>query len=747
MKSFLHTVSSCLIPVILTSCNGDLLQSPQEQLAMIENLIHEKKYDDAMAFLEQSADHAKSREDWLTIAYNRAIVDVMRGNCDHAKQSIDAVFKEENILQLTSAYPSATEFLKSFTNRYPTYNEQLAHLHSAYAAAILCPNNPAPGILPLESFILAAKHIYQAILNGYDARNFLSLLLSTNIRDCHAFIPPEQGNHSTPQTAIDLHKKHGSAFSFTLCPPEGIWMTFHARKYEQLALNLSLAPINRMFFIDDSVRLPYIGLQVDVYAGDNNGTLNATPIHTYQQNLPDYPPTLEEFKKLDLQLPPFEIFQTGQYYIHFYTKDHGEAVITPSFKRSTNCQQIDDNKTYTQDLMPIAIDIDDKSEIHSLTLCPNRPDTFRFQLNARQSGLIAINSKNPQLSDGKIIDVAISNKNHQKLLKIDSHSATLKTPDSNTPTYKIFTKKLLNSDGSDITLNSYFILLENSDSDTQSYELNIATTDAVDSLDYQLAMSKSHPCPPQTSQQSHVELSINANATNPSEPIILPPTWICPENTVRIKPILPPAIQQANTQISLHMLSHNPIPIQNLTLETLIPLPPDNREYRSELATTSISDDWNAPFPIISYTLQKLILQQSHIQLSVAKQTQGFMLMSALPVANQSSNDDDSSKEDKKDKKNSDNSQKDKSQQQNAPDNSPQQRSQSPATPHGPGSDTQGHESTPQEQNLPNPQAHSYAPEQTSRDHIDALLDAIEEGEYVVPIPGKHNETTQNKNW
>ena len=86
------------------------------------------------------------------------------------------------------------------------------------------------------------------------------------------------------------------------------------------------------------------------------------------------------------------------------------------------------------------------------------------------------------------------------------------------------------------------------------------------------------------------------------------------------------------------------------------------------------------------------------------------------------------------------NSQKDNANKQNTPNKSPEKPSETPAAPKGPGTDTQGDESTPNE-NQPNGKASKLDLKEYEKDNIDALLDAIENGNFYVPLSGNKKNT------
>ena len=86
-----------------------------------------------------------------------------------------------------------------------------------------------------------------------------------------------------------------------------------------------------------------------------------------------------------------------------------------------------------------------------------------------------------------------------------------------------------------------------------------------------------------------------------------------------------------------------------------------------------------------------------------------------------------------------------KSKNENKPSQDPQKPSNTPATPQGDGNDTKGNESTPS--TTKNGNANLFDPQKTERDHIDALLDAIEQGDFYVPIPGSIPLSIPDKNW
>lgn len=692
----------------LSSCNAML--PAEKQFEEAKTCIEMQNYDEALDILEHASD--KTLHDKTILAYNKAVVHILNGSCDTAIRELNAMIHAESILGLSQYAQNNTSDDESSV---------LAQFYLAMTIATLCPTLPS-SIPTEENDKKALEYLAHASSHGGNYRNLIGQIYQNRVPDCKSFIPITQPDASSPQNAYPLQNLQTSFFSFILCPREGNWFAFQARKHEIFHLAFTIHALQRQFWLDDSSRLPFIKMHVDIYQSDSNPSTLPSPIASFTQPLPKTPPKDEDFLQLNLHFGSIEIPENGRYLTHFYTEDNGEAFVIPKITKIINCEYIDDIHTYDDQLKQQKVVLKNNTYLTNLVFCPNRPDIYEFSLTPGQSALIAISSDSSSLYQQDALYVELENSKRQKIpIKLNNIQ-----PDTQA--------SLFIAPSIDDYRHGIFIYLKNTQNINSTYLLSLSSNLNSDETNYTLAYATSHDC------SKTDDVTQNIDFYNDTEPVFVPPEWICPNQNFYYTITQPSGDGMTNAKFITQILSQSPIAPENVSLNTMLIYPNDNQKYLSESAIVLPQTSWIAPHAINAYILQKPILHNAQIQLNST--THGFVLSTAIPSQEKSSNTQN--KQDKKDSKNDDDGQ-NKSKNENKPSQDPQKPSNTPATPQGDGNDTNGNESTPS--TTENGNANLFDPQKTERDHIDALLDAIEQGDFYVPIPGSIPLSIPDKNW
>ena len=745
------TIALCLVNAIAVAamaCNEAAFQSDETQFKIFEQSIARDDFDGAMRYLDVVLPNAKNLEDEQTIEYNKAATEILSGKCDAAVTRMKALIDK-------AKEHHSTQFVQ-----FPLLFDKMPNdihmgAHYLIATGLLCPTRPFPP--PSKDHIEEAiQHLIHLIQYGEDHRDLLSLTYSMLFTPCQAFVSPNEPQNNSYETALSLAGLRGIVDEFTLCPNTSRWFLFKARQHEILSLFIKLRSLDRKFWIDDSSQLPYSQIQIALYKAPKNGEKIGSPIETFAMPEPTDIPAPNDFVFLrqQLNIPLFEVEEAGDYLVQFYTKDNGEARVTPVFNKWINCAYNDDETTYTEDLVQIPIKLEQGRVFPHQMICPSRPDLYKIELEPHQSVIVSLRSTNAKLIENSL-HIDIKDKSGRSFLanwpndsaidphKIDPHSST-----KIIPYFDIFKGTFRRS----LAFEEYFytlhILIENDLNTPNTISIALDASKESEGIQHSIAIGKSLPCS-HTPHNRIVERTLPVDKLNDDDVYFAPPEWLCPNDAVRYKPTIPANKKLFNATLTTSVLSHQAIAKDDFSFDAYITLPPDNQPFTAELSTQKISDTWRGPHEILDYTLQKPMMKHTFIELEMQPRAQGFAFMMLTPPTNNDDEKESQEQQDKNDEKQQqDPNKRDKnpSKDENTPKPDPEKPSETPQTPKGQGDDAQGNESTPSPDDGDG-KAHQFDPAQAERDYVDTLLDNIEQGQLEMPIQGQTYEKMPKKDW
>ena len=727
-----HRVFPRLMCLALCICGcEDSWFTPQQTLQSdIQQAIDQKQFRKAAGILHKAQKLAKS-DSRDAIEYNTAILEIQTGNCESALHRLETLLSSHTQNQPTPEISSALDFTQPVQD-----NQFVAHLHQALSITMRCPASPQkPSI---QQSIESLEHMYQAYYNGMDTRDQISRMLYDLEPACDFFIPEDQGDsHHSAETAIDIAvPSEEPNSSYVLCP-SGLWFKTHLRAHESFSGHVEMNRLERTLTLDDSASLPYAQFHIDIYEPTEDAASLPSPVTSFVQPLPDSIPVPDNYQTLRLNLPGFTAEKTGAYYIHIYPSHLGEARLQFHIKNTANCDKIDDNATYTNDLRPIIHPLNASPEPQHFLLCPSRPDTFVIETAASSYSLVGFVSSQPE-APVENVHLQIKDDRGQQLQRIDSDEGKLPGDQS---AYMIIRPHRSNSPGTDDAPAPVYLLLHNAGTTPVKYRLTIGDDTLSDPIPYDLFRADSDPCLPKDPLPT---IPVNLDEIQTQKRIQLAPAWICPDDELNYRPVFSSKTPTLRVHTNAHFLSPDMLHKEDAVLQAFMQLPGDDRTYLVENGAPADSP-WGNLANLISAVLQKPFTADSRIRISTSKAASGFAIVGfSMPDDKQQDDkNDESNPDDKQDKQNK---KEDKSKGKDNENQSPDKPSETKATPKGPGSDGQGDEFTPDPNSTGN-KASKYDPAAYERAHIDALLDAIEQGDYYVPLSGEGDSQTTDKDW
>ncbi|MBO4351101.1 MAG: hypothetical protein J6A01_09185, partial [Proteobacteria bacterium] len=352
---------------------------------------------------------------------------------------------------------------------------------------------------------------------------------------------------------------------------------------------------------------------------------------------------------------------------------------------------------------------------------------FNEQPNARKAGL-PFSAPQFQLLDakGKIIPT---------ITEATSPQSSVKTSITH------FKAKSETANPDDQEQLSEYILIKNNADTLERYALKLTLPEQVQSVKYHISLSLSHDCTPNNRNR---ELPLHLENIEQTRQIQYPPTWICPNDSLTYRPILPQNLQLLRAKVEHVFISDKHILLDAIDMASYLSVTSSPNQFLVENAQNKPTQ-WENELFIRDQLLLKPVTSDTIFKLKTTSNGYGFSLISIF-LDNEDSNQDDS-KESKEDKENQDKKdQHDETQKQDNPNQSPDKPSETQATAKGAGEDTHGKESTPDEQ-ASGDNASKLDMQQYERDQIDDLLDTIEKGHYYVPLSGQVEELKSDKDW
>lgn len=724
------------------ACGNPAFQSEETQFENFESAVRRNDYDAAMRVLDDAQPHAKTEDDVQIIEYNKAVTEIFAGKCGDAVKRMKAMLEDEKSRHVTEY------------SQTPLLYDKMPHdihmgAHHIIAVGLLCPMRPFPAPSQAD-FEEAVYHLTHIVQNGGDMRNLLSLAYMKRFEPCKSFVSPNEPKNYSYETAFSIIGLHGVTGEFTLCPGSGRWFRFYVRQHEIISLFLKLRALSRTFWIDDSSRLPYARIHVDVYKVPDAGAPLGKPIDSYAAPIPDELPSPNDFIFLRQQLdtPSMEVPETGEYLVHFYTEDNGEARITPVFNHWFNCEYIDDLKSYTKDFVQIPMTLTPDQTLFEQHLCPTRPDLYKVELEPKQTAIVSLRSTDPTLLDDPL-SIRITDSRGRAFKAISAENGSSLPDDAHhSPHFEIFKGKFQKSRIFDEYYYTVHLLVENDLAVDDTLSVSIESKGNSRGLKHDIAMRKSVVCDKGHKPQT-IELPMPLDTLNHDDMLFLTPQWLCPGDVARYKPTLPADESSYKATVYANVISENPTGDGDFEFSAHVILPPDSQAFISETSVQTPSAYWQAPHDMLDFNLLKPLLPNTRISLQMRGQNQGFVLTAVAPQTPKNKQDDQENSQENQEDRQQDPNKRDKnpSKDENTPTPDPEKPSDTPATPQGQGTETEGNESTPKPEDYSEGNAHRFDPNQVERDYVDALLDAIEQGQLEMPIQGQTHEKLPQKDW
>ena len=696
----------------------------KERIADIEKDIDLKDYDTARSKLKKYS----SMHDDFIYHYNLTAIDIASGNCDQAKTDLEAMLTE---LEAKEDKPEQNVLVLSQYKQ----NKLNGHIHLALAKAILCSENPKIKVEP-QHYEEALAHLYTASTYGIELDDAILDVIHRWIPSCESFIGEWQIPAEQPDNAMEISALEGQ--ELTICP-NGVWLKVKARNHETLSANIELAPIPRQVWLDDSSKLPFAQLQIDVF--NHIPDENDFPIAHFSQPLPKSLPSNEAYQSLSYPLNALHFEDDSTHYIHLYTKNNGELKLRFKYDKDANCQFIDDLTTYNAELEQTPAQLNPDAQLNELLLCPNRPDQFSFSLQGQQYALIALNEQ----PNAPKTDLPFSNPIFQ-LLDANGKVIPISTEPVSSPSSmktRIIHFKSSNkaADPENQEQQSEYILINNTADSLERYTLILSLPEQIQSIKYNISLSLSHECTPDNLNR---ELPLQLESIQQTRRIQYPPAWVCPNDSLTYRPMLPQDMPLLRAKVEHVFISDKHFLLSDIEMASYLSVASNPNQFLVENAQDDTSQWENALF-IRNQLLLKPITSDTIFKLKTTPNGYGFSLISVS--LNDEDNNPDDSNESKENKENQDKKdQHDETQKQDNPNKSPDKPSETQATAKGAGEDTRGNESTPDEQ-ASGDNAAKLDMQQYERDQIDDLLDTIEKGHYYVPLSGKVEELKSDKDW
>lgn len=710
---------------LCTSCRESALPSPP-QLDDIQAAVDARDYPLAHERLDAAKLYARTSADSQNITYNQALIAIYAGHCEEARHILKTLIDDA-----TGNHAPCIDPEQPFLSSNCQISDTLLEWYKAYAIALICPTSDAETIDP-DNAHTALGYLYALSERQPQLRHLIARIYDRMTPACSSFIDTKQQSNHAPERALSIDELQ-TRHAFTLCASNDLWFSFQAQAHESLSIHVDMKPLPRTFRVDDSSLLPYTQLHIDIYRPSPNQTL--TLVESFDQPLPTMPPDKKDFERIQRTFHLSAFDTSGDYLIRMRPKDNGETQISLTFEKKYDCAWIDDPITYNHAQTPNLVDLSPDHPIpDALILCPSRPDNYRFSLPPDSYGLVVFSAEKPEFNENNLRLTIAENDMSPTLFPSDT------TQETDSERFRYFFVK--SSDDSPLPPTAY-LLIHNTQETDADYRLSAVSADTP--IPYRVSLAVSSPCSEETtSTQSELDFS----EMNDESATILPPRWLCEKSAHRLRPLLPPTRHTLNMRSHTIFIASKQVTANDFSVSARVTQPPDQREWIAETASSHplLSEEY-ATSPLYAYRLQKPLLHNT-LFLFQTQSSAGFMQMT-LSVPPPDDEQDTANEQQKQEQKQQDPNKQEKnpSPDKNNQSESPEKPSETPATPRGAGTDTKGSESTPDETNDGDNQAHQFDPKQLERDHIDALLDEIERGNANIPLPGNINDATLEKDW
>ncbi len=368
-REILPVLFSLLSAFCIEACNIALSGENEETRKEIETLVASGEYEKAMQMLEDAGSRAAAG-DAFNMKLNEIILDIDSGQCALAIRKLHALRTPE----LTPTEERWIYYFSAFA--------RICDADSSHSAS-------------QEDLSQALEDLLVAESLGVPCRGQISSLLEKLNTPCETFQTSLEKAANTPQTAIDYKPEEFFAVAqrFTVCPKNSVWLSFEGRTLEEISISALFRSLKRTKHFDDSSQLPYAQPRIRVYAKDLDGNPVQPPILDKSLPLPEGAPQIREFEARSLDLPTF-IAKAGyaQYFLELSTEYNGEVSAEITLKRDIDCNGLDDELTWTDDLKPVDFEPEADRLYNRMLLCPGRQDQLTTTLQPGQSVMIVLYS-------------------------------------------------------------------------------------------------------------------------------------------------------------------------------------------------------------------------------------------------------------------------------------------------------------------------------------------------------------------
>lgn len=700
---------------MICGCDVSPYKSAESRYDELVSATEDEDFERVGEILNRAGLLVQSRDE-ISLKYNHAVLWILQGKCSEASQILNEIVLDEKSLS-----PMDWSEPRKDLSSEMTVDDIFRLSYQALALAQECPFSAQAHHGVDDTQVL--DYLYKAFDRGLDTSEQISSVIAENHPDCHDWIKDPQEKTSTPDAAIELFPNDfNSSADYVVCPGDGLWFKVALQSHNQLKAGFDLFPINRLAYLDESGQLRFAQFHVDVFDSIQENMQEMRPVIHFRQSLPVNLMDKTSEDKVTLDLPEFTAEKSGDYYIHLYPERNGEAVVRPHLDRQFDCRYQDDGKTYSQDLVLKPVLLKNNHSVRDLIFCPNRPDHYQFDLNSDQSAMITIETTDQRVKDPDFLSLLLNenrlSENNEIKFPNESHgSATVYYPEQSISKDSV-----------------YLLLIQVNALQNTAYHLELS---AEDSLEYNIHIVKSSPC---SGRNETVSETLNMQSQSEKTGILRYPFYQCERINRQIQPQFSRPDEIRRSKLKLHYFTQDPVKDGFVKLTHQI----QQNDTNYLIETAQREDSIYRPAVTSSaFGLSKPLTSDTILSIETYPKGSGFMFLTEEPIENGDDDSDSGSSQNQNRESGKKDSNKDNTTSNHS---SRDQASEEKTSLLGTGSDTQGTYSQPDQDSEGN-QAHEFDPQSMERDHIDALLDTIEQGEHYIPLGGRQKVSVSDKKW
>lgn len=663
----------CVALQAMFGCQSPSLPFSNEALytklnAYIENM----EFDKARALINAALADADNDEVEAILSINLAQIDIYQTHCEHAAELLSKTLS---------------------TKRLDAQKQALGHYGMARALLCLAQHgNDESG----DYFAKAREQLKEAQALGLEVHKDIEQLFILQYPACEEFQKEQELSANSIENALVL-PKNGQK-SGVLCAQNPIFFRVEAPTAQELDLKLTLTPLDRTSWMDQSSLLAYSHVSMAlIHEGEIIEDAKVTGLDEEALSM-----TLQMKRNISTLEPGTSL------YVQLSAENYGEAKFNLALQTTPQCSELDDAREPNNDFAQASALFASQERLY---LCPQNKDFFVFRLGSGHSAWLRAHA-----------------------VQQSPFSLQLNLYDAQ--------KKLITSRGPSPV--AQFITVTNHTREEQSYYVSVVGNSATDTGEYLLQLVSTPPCtqgdtglkPENNNSRNPFILSLNEE---PGQNLELP-MHICPREQ-HFFAIDAKSMQKTD---SVEILSTKDPKAQ----PKLFAMRPAEKAKPGSpyivLSQGTAANLTGIPAQILSLRIKA---EKSDLQTvyRLSASSPMFYLPSLIPNKKP---EDDENEDNKENKENNDQGQKDQNKEEN-PSSSPDEPSQAQDTPKGPGSDTQGHDSQPDPTATQEKRAAQRAEYSLEKDRVNDLLDEIEEGDKNLPYLrfSQQNFNESDKNW